>query len=426
MSSKASSNPCDDQPEKKKFYVNFNQDKTSLCVGDGVTWRILDINDGEDVRPSYKGGEEEVYLIEKLFASSLVAVVTVDAPRMLKVRHYKRGTEICNYTYASSILNIKMNRERLCVILRDSCHIHDIHTMAVLHTIGETPPNNNGLCALSWGDPKVHLLAYPSSITAGYVQIFDTSHLVSRITIKAHESPLVAMAFNPEGTLLATASVKGTLIRVHNVADGTRVAAFRRGISRCVNIHSLTFSICGRYVGASSNTETIHIYKIPDNIVKAASEQTWMAYFSTYLPTRLADTLDTERDFAITHLPVTEDMKKVIAIKEIGGYLRLFVATEEGVLYIYNIDRDTGSMTLMKKVNFSNDQAESEQVAPTEAPELRIPDSFHRIRQVEGSPGGHSSSSRRHLSSELRAGVSPAHARLRHEPAGASDSRAPH
>ncbi|XP_044759090.1 WD repeat domain phosphoinositide-interacting protein 2-like isoform X2 [Coccinella septempunctata] len=400
MSSQASSNPSDDQPEQKRFYVNFNQDNTSLCIGDKNDWKILDINDGEDVRPSYKGATEEVYIIEKLFASSLVAVVTVDAPRMLKVRHYKRGTEICNYTYASSILNVKMNRQRLCVVLRDSCHIHDIHTMTVLHTIGETPPNNNGLCDLSWGDPKSHLLAYPSSITAGYVQIFDTSHLVARITIKAHESPLVAMTFNPEGTLLATASVKGTLIRIHNVMDGTRVVAFRRGLSRCVNIHSLRFSTCGRYVGASSNTETVHIYKLPEKIVKAATAGTWTSYFSYYLPTRLADSLDTERDFATTHLPVS-DMKKVIGIKEVGGYLRLLVATEDGFLFIYNIDKETGMVSLSKKINLINDSQHqtpstsdgssnlSTCTGPTEGPTLL--GSYAGI--VKGNPPGQMSES---------------------------------
>lgn len=92
---------------------------------------------------------------------------------------------------------------------------------------------------------------------------------MAKITIKAHESPLVAIAFNPEGNLLATASVKGTLIRIHNVHDGTRLVSYRRGISRCVNIQSLKFSTCGRYVGASSNTETVHIYKLPEVVVKA-------------------------------------------------------------------------------------------------------------------------------------------------------------
>ena len=55
-------------------------------------------------------GTEGVYIAERLFSSSLVAIVTNSAPRKLKVCHFKKGTEICNYSYTSKILAVKMNR----------------------------------------------------------------------------------------------------------------------------------------------------------------------------------------------------------------------------------------------------------------------------------------------------------------------------
>ena len=45
--------------------------------------------------------------------------------------------------------------------------------------------------------------------------------------IPAHESPLAALTFNPSGTRLATASEKGTVIRVFSVEDGSRLVEFR-------------------------------------------------------------------------------------------------------------------------------------------------------------------------------------------------------
>ena len=53
---------------------------------------------------------EDVYIAERLFSSSLVAIVSHSAPRKLKVCHFKKGTEICNYSYTSKILAVKMNR----------------------------------------------------------------------------------------------------------------------------------------------------------------------------------------------------------------------------------------------------------------------------------------------------------------------------
>ena len=55
-------------------------------------------------------GTDDVYIAERLFSSSLVAIVTQSAPRKLKVCHFKKGTEICNYSYTSKILAVKMNR----------------------------------------------------------------------------------------------------------------------------------------------------------------------------------------------------------------------------------------------------------------------------------------------------------------------------
>ena len=53
---------------------------------------------------------EDICIVERLFSSSLVAVVSLSAPRKLKVCHFKKGTEICNYSYSNTILAVKLNR----------------------------------------------------------------------------------------------------------------------------------------------------------------------------------------------------------------------------------------------------------------------------------------------------------------------------
>lgn len=53
---------------------------------------------------------EDICLVERLFNSSLVAVVSLSSPRKLKVCHFKKGTEICNYSYSNTILAVKLNR----------------------------------------------------------------------------------------------------------------------------------------------------------------------------------------------------------------------------------------------------------------------------------------------------------------------------
>ena len=50
--------------------------------------------------------------------------------------------------------------------------------MNVIHVIKDVILNFDGLCALSSNSDKPYL-AYPRSLTAGEIQIFDTNNLVS-------------------------------------------------------------------------------------------------------------------------------------------------------------------------------------------------------------------------------------------------------
>lgn len=53
----------------------------------------------------------DVYIVERLFSSSLVVVVSTATPKRMNIYHFKKGTEICNYSYPSNILAVKLNRQ---------------------------------------------------------------------------------------------------------------------------------------------------------------------------------------------------------------------------------------------------------------------------------------------------------------------------
>ena len=208
--------------------------------------------------------------------------------------------------------------QRLVVCLEESLFIHNIRDMKVLHTIRETPPNKNGLCALSIDSDHCYL-AYPGHSSVGELQIFDALHLTARSMIPAHTGQLAAIQFSPLGNRVATASDKGTVIRIFNVSDGTKVYELRRGLKRTADIHSLSFSPCGHFLACSSNTETIHIFRLDDKPKEAtdnpvnpqassSATDSWMGYLGnvvssvpSYLPSQVTDTLLQERAFATVH-----------------------------------------------------------------------------------------------------------------------------
>ncbi|XP_058673068.1 WD repeat domain phosphoinositide-interacting protein 1 isoform X2 [Ammospiza nelsoni] len=280
---------------------SYNQDCTSLAIGTTTGYRLFSLSSVEQLDQVHESNEiPDVYIVERLFSSSLVVVVSHAKPQQMNVYHFKKGTEICNYSYSSKILSIRLNRQRLVVCLEESIYIHNIKDMKLLKTIMDTPPNTTGLCALSINHANSYL-AYPGSASSGEIALYDGNTLKTACTIPAHEGPLAALTFNSTGSKLASASEKGTVIRVFSIPGGQKLYEFRRGMKRYVNISSLVFSMDSQFLCASSNTETVHIFKLE-------------------------------------HL--TDRIQKLP---------RLLVTTSDGHLYIYNLDpQDGGECVLIK------------------------------------------------------------------------------
>lgn len=223
-----------------------------------------------------------------LFCTSLVALVGAaenqpsNSPRKLQIVNTKRQSTICELIFPTSVLAVKMNRKRLIVVLENEIYIYDISTMKLLHTI-ETGPNPNAVCALSSSSERSYL-AYPSPApsasstplsssaipapppapTAGDVLLFDTISLTALNVIQAHKTPIASLALNSTGTMLATASDKGTVVRVFSVPDAKKLWQFRRG-SSSARIFSINFNLMSTLLAVSSDTSTIHIYRLANS-----------------------------------------------------------------------------------------------------------------------------------------------------------------
>jgi autophagy-related protein 18 len=99
--------------------------------------------------------------------------------------------------------------------------------------------------------------------SSGDVRIFDATKLEAVNTIQAHQSSIGSLALNNDATLLATASGKGTVIRVFTVLDGQTLFQFRRG-SLPAPIFSMSFNATSTLLCVSSATETVHIFRLVD------------------------------------------------------------------------------------------------------------------------------------------------------------------
>lgn len=280
-------------------YVTFNQDASCVAIGLTNGYKIFNCQPNFGRCFQYRN-DESVGIVEMLYCTSLLAIVAQgeeigSSPRKLKIVNTKTKSTICDLTFPLTVLHVKLTNSRLVVVLEDQIYLYDITTMKLLHTI-ETSPNLNGLCAISYDDTNSYL-AYPSppktithdsllasgintngglnsvqnnivSVSSapnriGDVIIFNINTLQPLSVIEAHKSTIAAMSFSNDGSLLATASDKGTIVRVFDVATGTKLYQFRRG-TYPTKIYSLRFSADDKYVLATSSSLTVHIFRLGD------------------------------------------------------------------------------------------------------------------------------------------------------------------
>ncbi|KAL3986280.1 WD domain G-beta repeat family protein [Acanthocheilonema viteae] len=358
-------------PEELSF-VGFNQDATSLALGAASSYALYSIKKTDKldlIHESYRQFSDdkkksvevsEIMLIERLFSSSLLMLVSTQAPRKLRIYHFQKNNEICAQSYTNTVLAVRLNRDYMVVCLEDIVYIHTVKDMKadifpVIHTIRDTPSNISGIVDLS--STVNSFLAYPGSINNGHVQLFDVTRLNSMNTISAHTSPLAALRFSYDGKKLATASTRGTVIRVFDTESGDRLYEFTRGVKRFVSIYSMAFSIDGNYLCSSSNTETVHVFRLeptadPINENEDDEEQGWVDYLSkqasSYLPTQMNDLWMRGKSFATARLP-SIGKRNAVALPLINGKLHLLVATTDGFVYIYPVEAEGGELTLLRQ-----------------------------------------------------------------------------
>lgn len=122
---------------KEIYYVSFNQDSSSLAVCHEGGYHLYNMNNiehsnGSKFEEIHKSNQpEKTSIVERLFQSSLITLVTLNQSRKLQVFHFKMGNEICSHSYTSAVKAVRMNRKRVVVCLEESIHVHNIRDMRV-------------------------------------------------------------------------------------------------------------------------------------------------------------------------------------------------------------------------------------------------------------------------------------------------------
>ncbi|XKL64917.1 hypothetical protein PGB90_005003 [Kerria lacca] len=210
---------------------------------------------------------------EMLYRTNLLAMVAADSSSQYPdntVLVYDDLSKqfVLQLTFHEPVKAVRLRRDKIVVAtLRQVCVFSFPAPTQHIFTF-ETPYNTYGLCEVSpLLTAERNLVVFPSFKT-GSVQLVDlcstdVSSSSAPVTINAHRSDLICLAINQKGTMIATASSMGTLIRVFDTIKRQRVHELRRGSDNAF-LYCINFSQNSEFLCCASDKGTVHIFALKD------------------------------------------------------------------------------------------------------------------------------------------------------------------
>ena len=116
---------------------------------------------------------------------------------------------------SSNIKNIKIKRTKIFIIEENNIKVFTLGNYENIDSL-KTFKNKNGIFGISL-DSKLNIISYPSPdigkiIIKDYNKKNEDNFIVNEIS--AHKNEIIALVMNYEGTLIASASERGTIIKI--------------------------------------------------------------------------------------------------------------------------------------------------------------------------------------------------------------------
>lgn len=232
------------------------------------------------------GGIGQVYMLNR---SNLFALVGTGRhmkypKNRVVIWDGKLKKPVLEYTFCSPVLNVRMRKDMILVLLQNKLYAYGFPNNDTLLFCYSTRDNPRGLCEISSSvESQVCVFPGPKS---GSVQLVDLDIKQIGISsspciINAHQHEIACVAMNQLGTLIATSSKKGTLIRVFEVRTRRQVIELRRGADPA-NLYCLNFSADSAYLCASSDKGTVHIFALKEPSKNKRSTLSKVGLFGQY------------------------------------------------------------------------------------------------------------------------------------------------
>mmetsp|Transcript_33440 Transcript_33440/g.73944 ORF Transcript_33440/g.73944 Transcript_33440/m.73944 type:complete len:382 (+) Transcript_33440:4009-5154(+) len=247
------------------LHIGFNQDTGCFACGTSNGFRVYNCDPFKETftRGFNNGG---IGIVEMLFRCNVIALVGGGPapkypPTKVMIWDDHQGKCIGELSFRSQVRAVRLRRDRIVVALEHKVLVYNFADLKLLHQI-ETLANPRGLVAVSSAAESTVLACPGLHIGQVRIELYDRRQTKF---ISAHNNALSCLSLSLEGKRLATASEKGTLVRVWNTADGQLLQELRRGADPAA-IYSLALSRTCDWLAVSSDKGTVHVFALSENV----------------------------------------------------------------------------------------------------------------------------------------------------------------
>jgi len=208
------------QSSSSLLTLSFNQNQTCFSVSTPTGFRVFSCDPLRHLFRRIFPGNGFSHL-EMLFQSNILALVGNGSHPQFPLNKLilwddYRAESFGSLSFRTAIRGVRLRRDRIVVALEFHIYVYNFKDLKLLRQV-ETYANPKGLCVVSHlADSMV--LACPG-LHKGEVRVeHDSKKKINYVM--AHHSSLACFALTFDGKFLATASTRGTLIRVFDTANG--------------------------------------------------------------------------------------------------------------------------------------------------------------------------------------------------------------
>ncbi|CAA2992105.1 autophagy-related 18a [Olea europaea subsp. europaea] len=335
------------------LHVSFNQDYRYFAIGTDRGFRVYECDPFREVLRREFERNGGVGTVEMHFWFGTLALVGGGETPLYplnKVMIWEalRNSCIGDIPFRSEVRGVRLLSNRIVVVLEHKIFVYNLKDLKMLRQI-ETIANPKGLCAVSEVAGSFVLVC--PALQKGRVRVEYNGSKRTKV-ISAHESGIACFTLSRDGNLVATASTKGTLVRIFNTHDGTLLQEVRRGADRA-EIYSLAFSLTAQWLAVSSNKGTVHVFKVgsdssncpPDRNLDAATSSSSLSFVKGVLP----QYFNSDRSVAQFRFP--EGVQCIVGFGNREN--KILILGMDGSFYLCKFDQLTGGeMTQLDYHNF--------------------------------------------------------------------------